>query len=195
MVPDGLGERKKNQFLSALKKRNRRISLPTVGKAYDFAQKSHREQRRIGGEEFFYHPLQVASMVSKHMPETAVICAALLHDTVEDTKASMSDIRNLFTDDILFLVEALTKIEKYEDRHFNKLRTKEKILHYGNLDERVFIVKLFDVYHNLQTIESLPFKNRRKYAREAYYFYSPIAEELKMKKLAQSIRRMAGTYV
>ena len=107
----------------------------------------------------------------------------------------MRDIKDNFNDNILFLVDALTKIEKHEDSAFNNLRTKEKILHYGNLDHRVFIIKLFDVYHNLLTIKSLPEKKRRRYAREAYYFYGPIAEDLKMSKLSLSIRKLAKKYI
>jgi len=166
-----------------------------VQQAFNFAKNAHNGQKRIGGEDFFSHPVNVANILLVHNQkidyDTSMLAAALLHDTVEDTKVELTDIKENFSPEITKLVDALTKIEHSEDVQINHELTYQKVLKEGEKDKRVFFIKLADLLHNLQTVNVLPEKRRKRIAKEALDFYLPIAKKLNLNIFAEELEALA----
>lgn len=184
--------------LMELVRQNPDLDCELIEKAYAFARNAHEGQKRIGGEDFFSHPVEVSHTLlcsSEVSCDTEMICAALLHDTVEDTKVNFEDIEENFTHSITQLVDALTKIEHAEDVQINHAMTHEKIMKHGLLDRRVFIIKLADVLHNLRTAGVMIDQKKKRYAKEALFFYVPIAQKLGMQTFEHEIARLANKYL
>jgi GTP pyrophosphokinase len=156
---------------------------PDIGllrKAYEFAARSHGEQKRHSGEPYITHPIEVATIVAGLNVDMASIIAAILHDVVEDTDISLSVIEKEFGKTIADLVDGLTKIGKIEFRS-NQERLAEnfrKMVMAMGKDLRVIIVKLADRLHNMRTIKVLPPAKRRRIAQETMDIYTPLANRL-----------------
>lgn len=156
--------------------------LDTVQKAFEFANEAHKGIRRRSGEPYILHPIAVAQIVVSNIGlGYKAICAALLHDVVEDTDYTVDDIRNLFGDKIATLVEGLTKIKTVLD---NEEKTKQnsiqaenfkRILLTLNDDVRVVLIKLADRLHNCRTIEFMPEYKRDKILSETMFIFIPLA--------------------
>lgn len=159
--------------------------LDTVQKAFEFANEAHKGIRRRSGEPYILHPIAVAQIVVSNIGlGYKAICAALLHDVVEDTDYTVDDIRNLFGDKIATLVEGLTKIKTVLD---NEEKTKQnsiqaenfkRILLTLNDDVRVVLIKLADRLHNCRTIEFMPEYKRDKILSETMFIFIPLAHRL-----------------
>ena len=169
-----------------------------IRKAFEFAQKAHKGQKRIGGDNFFSHPLNVARLLLNpiyEMPkDSAMIAAALLHDTIEDTEISFEDIEKEFDAEIFNMVKGMTKVD-HSDGRTNRPATHEKLLKEGSKDKRVFYIKLADILHNLHTIHALPEIQRKRIAREALAFHIPISKKMKLVRFEREIERMANSYL
>ena len=122
-----------------------------VERAYALAELAHRPQRRKDGEPYIVHPIRVAIVVIREMMQTdvSIICAALLHDVVEDTSHGLDEIRALFGEDVAFLVEAVTK------RNNDQVDNYQHILGSVQEDVRVLILKLSDRLHNMRTLRAM----------------------------------------
>ncbi|RJQ15903.1 bifunctional (p)ppGpp synthetase/guanosine-3',5'-bis(diphosphate) 3'-pyrophosphohydrolase [Candidatus Woesearchaeota archaeon] len=179
-------------FLEKIKKSE--LDFALVKKAYDFAKKAHTGQKRVTGDEYFKHPVSVANRLLELDVDTDTIVAALLHDTVEDTTITLADIKKNFNDDVVMLVDALTKIEAAEENSINVTLTHKKILAYGEKDKRVFLIKLADVVDNLSDIEVLGKPKASTYSRACLVFYLPIAQKFKLKDFARDIERYANMH-
>ena len=160
-----------------------------VRKAFEFANQAHKNVRRRSGEPYMLHPIAVARIVVTEIGlGCKSICAALLHDVVEDTSYTVEDIRNLFGDKIATLVDGLTKIKTVldnEDRKGEAASTEslqaenfKRILLTLNDDVRVVLIKLADRLHNCRTIEYMPEHKRDKILSETMFIFIPLAHRL-----------------
>ena len=162
-----------------------------VVKSFEFANQAHKNVRRRSGEPYIIHPIEVAKIVVTEIGlGYKSICAALLHDVVEDTGYTVEDIRNLFGDKIASLVDGLTKIKTVldnEDRKGNnnisstesmQAENFKRILLTLNDDVRVVLIKLADRLHNCRTIEFMPEHKRDKILSETMFIFIPLAHRL-----------------
>src|SRR3989338_5002762 len=99
------------QFIEEIVEYNPKANIKLIKKAYILAEDAHKGQKRSTGEDYFLHPVAVARLISKHNADSATICAALLHDIVEDTSVKIETVKELFGDEVAHLVEGVTKIE------------------------------------------------------------------------------------
>ena len=151
-----------------------------VRRAYVFSAAAHRGQTRRNGEPYLVHPLEVSHIVSELRLDTHSVCAALLHDTVEDTVATVEDIDTKFGADVAFLVDGLTKLEKinFESAEEAQAENFRKMILAMSRDLRVIVVKLADRLHNMRTLVHLKPAKQRKIAQETLEIYAPLANRL-----------------
>ena len=167
-----------------------------VEKAYELSKKAHEEQTRFSGEPYFVHPAATAKILAEYGMDATTIAAGLLHDVVEDGKASREEIEKEFGKELLFIVDGVTKLgtHKYRgaERHAESLR---RLLVATASDIRVLIVKLADRYHNMQTLEHVPSHKRRRIALETIEIYAPIADRLGMGKMKRDLEDLAFPFI
>ena len=174
-----------------------------VQKAYITAELAHRGQKRLSGEEYITHPLQVAYFLSELGMDATTIVAGLLHDTLEDTNISPEDIKNQFGQEILFLVEGVTKLGKieYSPDSPNKKTDSENINSLKKMffamaeDIRVILIKLADRYHNMETLRYQNKAAQKRIASETLEIFAPIAARLGMGNLKGQLEDMSFPYV
>ncbi len=140
----------------------------------------HRGQSRISGEPYISHPLEVARILAEMRQDPESIAAGILHDTVEDTAATIEEVRNLFGEQVGDLVEGVTKLAKldYSNPQVRQAENYRKMLVAMSHDIRVIIIKLADRLHNAMTLGYLPPKRRERIARETEEIYAPLANRL-----------------
>lgn len=152
-----------------------------LNRAYVFSMKAHGSQLRASGDPYFSHPVEVAGILARMKLDSASIITGLLHDTVEDTVATLADIRDLFGDDIARLVDGVTKLSQIELQS-DKSRQAEnfrKLLLAMSEDIRVLLVKLADRLHNMRTLHYVKSEEKRqRIARETMDIYAPLAERI-----------------
>lgn len=167
-----------------------------VNKAYTVAEKAHEGHKRYSGEPYMSHVAAVAERLALMGMGPRTIAAALLHDTIEDTELTEDDIKQDFGDEILFLVEGVTKLSSVRyygtDRHNESLR---KLFVATSQDVRVLIIKLVDRLHNMNTLEHVPEKKRLRIARETLEIYVPVAHRLGMGRIRKELEDLAFPYV
>lgn len=168
-----------------------------IRRAYDLAEKAHDGQMRSSGEKYITHPLSVAMILMDYYMDTDTICAALLHDVVEDTGIELDEIRKKFGDDVALLVDGVTKIGKVplnskEEQQAENIR---KILMAMSKDIRVIIIKLADRLHNMRTLYARPPEKQRKTSLETMNFYAPIAHRLGMSDVKDEMETIAIHYL
>src|SRR3989338_9597842 len=174
-----------------------------IQKAYNTAELAHRGQKRLSGENYINHPLQAAYFLSELGMDATTIAACLLHDTLEDTGLKPNDIKMAFGQEILFLVEGVTKLGKieYSPTSENKKTVLENIASLKKMlfamaeDIRVIIIKLADRYHNMETLKYQNPVAQKRIALETLEIYAPIAARLGMGKLKGQLEDMAFPYV
>lgn len=163
-----------------------------IERAYEFARAAHEGHQRYSGEPYFIHPSAVAKHLAELGLDAKTIAAALLHDAIEDAKATPQEVAEKFGEEVLFLVEGVTKLGKHKyqggERHAESLR---RLLVATASDVRVLIVKLADRYHNMTTIEHVPEHKRRRIALETLEIYAPIADRLGMGRLKKDLEDLA----
>jgi guanosine-3',5'-bis(diphosphate) 3'-pyrophosphohydrolase len=148
--------------------------------AYRFSSEAHSSQKRIEGSPYIEHPVAVASILADMKMDVATIAAGLLHDTIEDTNTTVKDIKDLFGDEIAFLVEALTKLSRIEFKTKEEAQAENfrKMLLAMSEDVRVILIKFADRLHNMRTLQHLPEDKRQRIATETIEIYAPIANRL-----------------
>ncbi len=181
------------QLKNALRAGGREQDLPLVDKAYQLAAKSHEGQHRNTGEPYIDHPLQVALLLVDLGMDAPSLCAALLHDVVEDTVVSMEDIRAQFGEEIANLVDGVTKLGKItfssvEEQQAENVR---KMLLAMSKDVRVMIVKLCDRLHNMRTAAGWAPQKRRDKARETMEVYAPVAHRMGMNAIKEELEDLS----
>jgi len=148
-----------------------------VEKAYRVALKAHQDQYRKSGEPFIVHPVAVATTLAELELDQDTLSAALLHDVIEDTDVSPSDVREQFSDEIAEIIEGVTKLDRFKfgSREEQQAENMRKMLIAMARDVRVILIKLADRLHNMETIDALPVARRREIAQETLDIYAPLA--------------------
>ena len=156
------------------------IDRAAVERAFDFACDRHADQLRYSGDEFITHPVGVAQVCAGMRLDTATLCAALLHDTVEDTSASLEEIEDEFGEEIAQLVDGVTKLTgmSFESRDERQAENYRKMMVAMATDVRVILIKLADRLHNMRTLGALPKQKQTAKSHETLEIYAPLAHRL-----------------
>ncbi|MGI9082479.1 MAG: RelA/SpoT family protein, partial [Thermoleophilaceae bacterium] len=156
------------------------VDRDLVQKAFLFACDHHKDQRRASGEDFIIHPIGVAKICAGMRLDTATVCAALLHDTVEDTSASLDEVRADFGDEVATLVDGVTKLTgiTFQSRDDRQAENYRKMMVAMASDIRVILIKLADRLHNMRTIEAMPKNKQQEKSRETLDIFAPLAHRL-----------------
>ena len=165
--------------------------------AFDTAVEAHSDQRRKSGEAYIFHPINVAKIVAHQIGLDAVsICAALLHDVVEDTKFSLEDIERLMGLTVAKIVQGLTKISSLKKDKNISLQAENfrKMLLTLNDDVRVIIIKIADRFHNMQTMDAMPEYKQVKIASETLYIYAPLAHRIGLYNVKTELEDLSLKY-
>jgi GTP diphosphokinase / guanosine-3',5'-bis(diphosphate) 3'-diphosphatase len=159
--------------------------LSIVKKAYDYSALNHDGQTRASGEPYLVHPLEVALVLAEMKMDPVAVAAGLLHDSVEDTSVTISDIGKEFGEQVAHIVEGVTKISKidFATREEQQAENLRKMMLAMVDDIRVVLIKLADRLHNMRTLEHLPPDRQHKIAQETLEIYAPIAHRLGMGKI------------
>jgi len=171
--------------------------LDLLRRAYEFSASEHRAQKRISGEPFVSHPLEVANVLADMKLDVVCLAGGMLHDVVEDTPITIDRVREEFGPDVARIVEGVTKIGRIqllspEERQAESLR---KMVLAMVDDIRVVLVKLADRLHNMRTLEYLPPDKRERIARETIEIYAPIAHRLGMGKIRGELEDLAFRFL
>jgi guanosine-3',5'-bis(diphosphate) 3'-pyrophosphohydrolase len=165
-----------------------------LNRGYVFAMKAHGAQTRASGDPYFSHPLEVAGICTNYRLDTASIVTALLHDTVEDTGATIPEIRGLFGPEVARLVDGVTKLNRIElqSEHARQAENFRKLVLAMSEDIRVLLVKLADRLHNMRTLRFLnDHEKRRRIASETMDIYAPLAERMGMQEMKNELEDLA----
>ena len=174
-----------------------RKKVELITKAFNFARQAHKGVRRHSGEAYIMHPLAVARIVCKEIGlGSTSICAALLHDVVEDTDYTVEDIRNLFGDKIADIVNGLTKIAGgvFGVHASEQAENFKKLLLTMSEDIRVILIKIADRLHNMRTLEFMQVNKQYKIAGETLYIYAPIAYRLGLSRIKTELENLSFRY-
>ena len=186
-------------LVELLQATGKKYDIEKIKSAFEYAKELHEGQWRASGEAYISHPIAVAEIVAGLELDTDSICAALLHDTVEDCaeKTSLKDLEKKFGPDVALLVDGLTKIvtlhvEDKEEAHIETLR---KMLLAMSRDIRVIFIKLCDRLHNLRTLDAKPDPKRRVTALETMHVYAPLAHRLGMQRVKLELENTSLKYL
>ena len=184
-------------LVSMLEKTNKNYDIEKIKKAYIRASKLHEGQFRESGEPYISHPIAVAEIVAKLELDTDSICAALLHDTVEDCGYDLRDIQKEFGEETAMLVDGLTKLVRipFEDKEEEHMENLRKMFLAMSRDIRVIFIKLCDRLHNMRTLSAKPPKKQRVTALETMYVYAPLAHRLGMQKINNELENISLKYL
>ena len=193
---------KKRELLERAKPHYEEDQLLELEHAIEFAVDHHKGQKRRSGEPYIIHPLAVAGTLIEWGMDIDTVLAGVLHDTVEDTEATLDDIENLFGRDVAFLVDGVTKVSQARAgmRNLDSYlpQTKDnlsKLLIAVGQDVRVIIIKLADRLHNLSTLQYMPHDKQLKIARESLDVFAPMADRLGMGRVRMQIEELAFSYL
>lgn len=170
--------------------------IKLIKQAYEYAQTAHQDYTRYSGEPYMVHLANVGYKLADMGMGPRTISAGLLHDSIEDTVITSEDIKKDFGEEILFLIEGVTKLSSVRyygtDRHNESLR---KLFVATSQDIRVLIVKLVDRLHNMETLKHIPAEKQTRIARETLEIYVPVAHRLGMGKIRKELEDLAFPYV
>ncbi len=201
-IPDPEIEKKEiikryRNLLRALQVQKTPKSRQLIRKAFNMAVEAHKDMRRKTGEPYIYHPLDVARIAAGEigLGITSIICA-LLHDVVEDTDYTLSDIKNSFGEEVAKIIDGLTKIEEISDYSTPSMQAEnfKKMLHTMSEDTRVILIKLADRLHNMRTSDIMPKEKQLKIASETLYLFAPLANRLGLDAIKSELEDLSLKY-
>ncbi len=174
-----------------------RKKVDIITKAFNFARQAHKGVRRLSGEPYIMHPIAVAQIACEEVGlGSTSICAALLHDVVEDTDYTTEDIENIFGPKIAQIVDGLTKISGgiFGEQASAQAENFKKLLLTMSDDIRVILIKICDRLHNMRTLQSQPANKQYKIAGETLYIYAPLANRLGLYKIKSELENLSFQY-
>ncbi len=183
-----------NELINKVKDYNKFLNPEKLDKAYNFAVKAHKSQKRASGDPYSVHPIEVANILTELKLDSATITTGLLHDTIEDTFATYETIKQEFGDEVADLVDGVTKISAFE----NSAGTNSKVENFRKLilatskDIRVLLVKIADRLHNMRTIKAITKEDKRKrIAQETMEIYAPLADRMGMHRIRDELEDLS----
>ena len=185
------------QLLNSYLASRHRKKVDIITKAFNFAKQAHKGVRRLSGEPYIMHPIAVAQIACQEVGlGSTSICAALLHDVVEDTDYTTEDIENIFGPKIAQIVDGLTKISGgiFGEQASAQAENFKKLLLTMSDDIRVILIKICDRLHNMRTLESQPANKQYKIAGETLYIYAPLANRLGLNKIKSELENLSFKY-
>ena len=193
IIPADHPESKLSQAITYLKK----SEIQDVYKAYNYAFECHIDQKRRSGEPYITHPVSVACIAANLHLDTPSIIAALLHDVVEDTPATLKEVESQFGKQVTKLVDGLSKLDKlnFNDVVEAQAENFRKMLLAMSSDIRVMIIKLCDRMHNMQTLGHLNEQKRKRIAQETVDIYAPIANRLGLNRIYQELENLCFKHI
>jgi len=181
-------------LIKKVKTYNRFFNPKTLSKAYTFALNAHKNQKRDAGEPFIIHPIAVADILTDLRLDSATITTGLLHDTIEDTKATYKTVEKEFGKEVADLVDGVTKISQLEGKVISSSKAENfrKLILATSKDIRVLLVKLADRLHNMRTLSSVPnLQKRIKKAKETMEIYAPLADRMGMNSIRDELEDLS----
>ena len=181
-------------LIKKVKTYNRFFKPEALLKAYAFAQNAHKNQKRDAGEPFIIHPIAVADILTDLKLDSATITTGLLHDTIEDTKATYKTVEKEFGKEVADLVDGVTKISQLEGKIISnsKVENFRKLILATSKDIRVLLVKLADRLHNMRTLSSVPnLQKRIRKAKETMEIFAPLADRMGMNSIRDELEDLS----
>ncbi|MDR2514056.1 MAG: bifunctional (p)ppGpp synthetase/guanosine-3',5'-bis(diphosphate) 3'-pyrophosphohydrolase [Christensenellaceae bacterium] len=184
-------------LFETIRRNGQEIDEARVCAACEYASRMHGEQTRQSGEPYMIHPIEVATILADMQMDQVTICAALLHDALEDTKASFADIEALFGRDAAELVDGVTKLDNVEFRSKDRQRAEslKKMFFAMAKDVRVVIIKLADRLHNMRTLKFMEEQKRLRTANETMEVYAPLAHRLGIYTIKWELEDLSFRYI
>ncbi|GAB6843841.1 GTP pyrophosphokinase [Methylorubrum rhodinum] len=181
------------ELVERVKRYNPATNEALLNRAYVYAMRAHGTQKRASGDPFFAHPLEVAALLTDLHLDDATIVAAVLHDTVEDTAATLDEIRGIFGDEIGALVDGLTKLKRLDlvSKRAVQGENFRKLLLAVAEDVRVLLVKLADRTHNMRTLHFMPPEKRTRIAEETLDIYAPLAGRMGIQEMRDELEDLS----
>jgi guanosine-3',5'-bis(diphosphate) 3'-pyrophosphohydrolase len=162
-----------------------------IERAYETAAQWHKDQKRLSGDPYITHPLAVATILAELGMPSQTICAALLHDTIEDTPYTLTQLRADFGEDVAALVDGVTKLDKVKYGESAEAETVRKMVVAMSRDIRVLVIKLADRLHNMRTLRYLAREKQERKSREVLEIYAPLAHRLGMNTVKWELEDLA----
>ncbi len=185
------------ELMNIIKKYNPSDDMDIVERAYNYAFKAHYGQKRVSGEDYIVHPLEVAKILAELNMDNITIAAGILHDVIEDTKCTYEDCKSLFGEEIAMLVDGVTKLGRleYKTKEEQQAESLRKMFIAMAKDIRVVLIKLADRLHNMRTLRYMPTEKQKDKARETMEIYAPIAHRLGISKVKWEMEDLALRYL
>ena len=183
--------------MDRIKQYDPNANFDLITKAYSYAEAAHGGQKRISGEPYIIHPIEVAMILTDIEMDTASLCAALLHDIIEDTEYSFLDLQEEFGEEIALLVEGVTKLSRIEfsSREEAQAENLRKMFIAMAKDIRVIMIKLADRLHNMRTLEYQPEHKQKEIAQETMDIFAPLAHRLGIFKYKWELEDLSFLYL
>ncbi len=186
-----------DDLVFTIKKNSRNADIKMILKAYNYALTCHGDQKRKSGEPYIIHPLNVANILASLSMDTATICAALLHDVIEDTEVTHEDLVRDFGEEITEIVDGVTKLYRlqYTDKEEQQVENYRKMFLAMGKDIRVILIKLADRLHNMRTLKYLTRDRQLAISKETMDLYAPLANRIGMYSLKWELEDLAFKYL
>ena len=186
-------QKRYDELLECLEKQGGNYDIALIKKAYDYCVECHKGQKRWTNEEYYIHPFHVAKIIISLGMDTQSIAAALLHDVVEDTDATVEYVKREFGEDVALLVDGVTKIGRLaiSSKEQEQAESLRKMLIAMGKDIRVIIIKLADRLHNMRTLDAIPDQKQRDKSLETLEVYAPIAHRLGIRPIKEELEDLA----
>ena len=182
------------ELINKVKLYNKFLNPDKLNKAYKFAVKAHKNQKRDSGDPYSNHPIAVANILTELKLDSATIATGLLHDTIEDTHATYETIKNEFGQEVADLVDGVTKISVFENQatSISKAENFRKLILATSKDIRVLLVKIADRLHNMRTIDAISkIEKKERIAKETMEVYAPLADRMGMHRIRDELEDLS----